>query len=259
MAFDLSSITDGFGIRPPRVFLLGVEKIGKSTWAAGAPAPCFIPISGEEGIDDLPVKQFPPSASFGDVTSALQTLLNGGHSHQTAVIDSVSTLEAIIWKQVCGRCGNATSIETVYGGFGKGYVEALKEWRQMTDFLDALRTSVNMVTILVGHVKIKTFINPEGPDYNHYIADINDRAANLLYRWADAIIFCNTKVAVKVEEAGFGKKIGKGMDASCGTRFAYTQKRPAHPGGGRGVYGHLPYELPLSWQHYQAAIQQATQ
>lgn len=258
MAFDLSSITDGFGMRPPRIFLLGVEKIGKSTFAANAPIPCFIPIAGEEGIDDLPVKQFPPSTIFAETLDALQVLLNGGHSFGTAVIDSVSTLEALIWKQVCTRCENAKSIETVYGGFAKGYTEALTEWRQLTNYLDALRTHHNMVTILVGHVVVKHFNNPEGPDYDNYIADINVKAANLLYRWADAIVFANTKVVVTVEKVGFGKEVGKGRDITGGNRFLYTHKRPAHPGGGRGVYGRLPYELPFSWEHYQAAIQVAS-
>lgn len=254
MAFDLSSIGDGYGIRPPRMILLGTEKIGKSTFAACAPNPCFIPIAGEEGIDDLPVKQFPPSTCFADVTSSLQALYDGGHNFQTVVIDSASTLEPLVWNSVRFRNDGAKSIETVLGGYGKGYTEALTEWRIITQFLDALRTHQNMASIIVGHVIIKSFNNPEGPDYDRYIADINPKAANLLYRWADAIVFANTKVVVKVEKAGFGKEIGKGIDITSGQRFLYTQKRPAHPGGGRGVYGRLPYELPFSWEHYQAAV-----
>ncbi len=262
MTFDLSSIGDGFGIRPPRMFLCGTEKIGKSTFAACAPSPCFIPIMGEEGLDDIrdtsgvviQVPQFPPSTCFADVKSALQSLLDGGHSYQTVVVDSASTLEPLMWNDVRARNDGATSIETVLGGYGKGYIEALAEWRVLTQYLDALRTHQNMASIIVGHVIIKAFNNPEGPDYDRYIADINIKAANLLYRWADAILFANTKVVVKVEKAGFGKETGKGMDTTGGHRFLFTQKRPAHPGGGRGVYGRLPYELPFSWEHYQAAV-----
>ncbi len=257
MAFDLSSIGSGFGIRPPRMILLGTEKIGKSTFAACSPSPCFIPIAGEEGIDDLPVQQFPPSTCFADVKSALQSLLDGEHEFQTVVIDSASTLEPLVWNDVRARNGGASSIETVLGGYGKGYTESLMEWGTLTQYLDALRTHRNMASIIVGHVIIRQFNNPEGPDYDRYVADINQKAANLLYRWADAIVFANTKVVVKVEKAGFGKETGKGMDTSGGQRFLYTQKRPAHPGGGRGVYGRLPHELPFSWEHYQAAVASA--
>jgi chromosomal replication initiation ATPase DnaA len=37
MAFDLASIRRGQDIRPPRMFIYGVEGIGKTTFAAGAP------------------------------------------------------------------------------------------------------------------------------------------------------------------------------------------------------------------------------
>lgn len=259
MAFDLTSITTGFGIRPPRIFLLGIEKVGKSTFAAGSDNPCFIPIFGEEGIDELNVPQFPPSKTLDDVRSTLQVLLNGGHDRRTAVIDSISTLEPIIWDQVCKDDG-VSDIEKAGGnggGYGKGYTASLKYWREITCFLDALRSHQNMASIVIGHVVVKVFNNPEGPDYDHYVPDINQKAASLLCKWADAILFCNSETLVESKDAGFGKEKGKGIDITKGQRFVFTQKTPAHPGGGRGVYGRLPDRIPLSWAHYQIAIQSA--
>ena len=267
MAFDLSSITTGFGIRPPRIFLLGIEKVGKSSFAAGSNNPCFVPIFGEEGLDDIrdkngapiSLQQFPPSQNFDDVRSALQTLLNGGHNYQTVVVDSISTLEPLIWGQVC-RDDGVDDIERAGGGgggYGKGYVASLKYWREITGYLDALRSHQNMASIIIGHVVVKTFNNPEGPDYDHYVADINQKAAGLLTKWADAILFCSSKTVVEAKDAGFGKKTGKGIDITKGQHFVFTQKTPAHPGGGRGVYGRLPYKIPLYWDDYQAAIQVA--
>jgi len=43
------------------------------------------------------------------------------------------------------------------------------------------------------------------------------------------------------------------MDVT-GNRYLFTRKTPAHPGGGRGVYGQLPYELPLQWSAYSEAV-----
>ena len=265
MAFDLSSITTGFGIRPPRIFLLGIEKVGKSSFAAGSNNPCFIPIFGEEGLDDIrdidgkpiQVPQFPPSRNLDDVRSALQVLLNGGHDRQTVAIDSASTLEPIIWDQVCKDDG-VSDIEKAGGtggGYGKGYVASLKYWREITGYLDALRNHQNMASIIIGHVTVRTFNNPEGPDYDHFVPDINYKAASLISKWADAILFCNSEILVETKNAGFGKKSGKGIDLTKGQRFIFTQKTPAHPGGGRGVYGQLPDKIPLYWSHYQAAIQ----
>jgi len=254
MSYDLNSLRRETCIRAPRIILLGVEKIGKSTFAAGADSPAFIPVKGEEGIDELDVSAWDPVQEYQDVIDATASLYTGDHKHGTVVLDSASAFEPLVWEKTCQVNGNAASIEKVGGGYGKGYTEALSWWRAVLDGFDALRAEKNMATIIIGHVKVKRFDDPEGPSYDQYQFDLDARAANLLYRWADLILFCNTKVTVKQEEVGFGKNRKKGMDISGGQRFLFTQKRPAHPGGGRGVYGRLPYELPLSWPAFQQAI-----
>ncbi len=256
MAFDLASITTDCRVRPPRIIMLGVEKIGKSTFASQAPKPIFMPIRREEGIDSLGVAQFPAADNYEDIITGLGNLAKEKHDFNTVVIDSVSAFEPLIWSSVCGE-GGVNSIEKYDGGYGKGYTESLRYWRTTTDWLDILRNQKNMASILIGHVKVKRFDDPTGASYDRYFMDVNDRAANYLFRWADAILFANTKVVVTTEDAGFGKKLGKGQDLTEGKRFLYTQQRPAHPGGGRGVYGQLPYELPLSWGNYQTDITNA--
>ena len=258
MAFDLASITNETRIRAPRIILLGVEKIGKSTFASGANNPIFIPIKGEEGIDDIRVPKFPVVRDYADLLSCFNTLYTQQHSHETLCIDSGSTLEPIIWADVCAKNGNVDSIEKVGGGYAKGYTEALSRWRQIAESLDTLRSERNMASIIIGHVKVKRFDDPCGDSYDTYQFDLNDRAANLLYRWADVILFANTKVIVKKEDVGFGKEKHRAIDISGGNRFLYTQKRPAHPGGGRGVFGRLPYELPLNWANLMDAVQAAS-
>lgn len=257
MAYDLKSISPTGQTRPPRIIMLGVEKIGKSTFASQAPAPIFIPIKREEGIDDLDVPQFPTCGTYNDVIECLRTLVNEEHSFSTVVIDSTSALEPLIHMHVCAK-GNVESIEKYDGGYGKGYTESLSYFRILTDYLDSLRYQKGMMSILIGHVKVKRFDDPTGASYDKYYMDVNDRAQNALFRWADAILFANTKVLVRTEDAGFGRKVGKGNDITEGQRFVYTQPRPSHPGGGRGVYGRLPHELPLSWAAYADAISKAS-
>jgi len=254
MAFNLASVSCGTRLRAPRIVLLGVEKIGKSTFAAGFDSPIFIPVRGEEGIDDLAVPQFPASCTYGDVLQCFTSLYSEQHSHQTVVIDSASALEPLVWADTCLKNDNAKSIEKVGGGYGKGYTEALSSWRTITEALDALRSERNMASIIIGHVKVKRFDDPAGDSYDQYQFDVHDKAANLLYRWADVILFANTKVVVRKEDVGFNKKHARGIDATDGARFLYTQKRPAHPGGGRGAYGRLPYELPLDYAAFTAAV-----
>ena len=111
-----------------------------------------------------------------------------------------------------------------------------------------------MASIIIGHTKIKGVNDPDKDSYDAYQLDINEKAANHLFRWADLILFANTKSTVKTEKMKFNQEKHRAVDTSNGRRFVYTQKRPSHPGGGRGVYGRLPYELPLDWASFQTAV-----
>lgn len=270
MALSLASIKTETAVRAPRIIVLGVEKIGKTTFACGSRIennqvvetglnnPVMLQVRGEEGADDLAVAKFPVLGSFAEIIDALGVLYTQEHEFGTVVLDSASAIEPLVFDAVCKEA-NVSGIEKVGGGYGKGYTEALAKWRNITEALDGLRERKSMASIIIGHVKVKRFDDPNGESYDQYQCDLNEKAANLLFRWADAILFCNTKTAVKKEETGFGAEKKRGVDVAGGQRFIYTQKRPAHPGGGRGAYGRLPYELPLDWAAYQAAIKAAIQ
>ena len=254
MSFDLQSIKRGVEHKAPRIALLGVEKIGKSTFAAGAESPVFLPIKGEEGIDDLDVAKFPRAETFDDVLAAIRTLIKDEHDHKTFVLDSISALEPVIWAKLCEE-SNVDSIEKVGGGYGKGYIEAANKWRDLMEGFDRLRTK-GMTVVLIGHPKVKRFDDPLGASFDAYQFDLHEKVYLALQRWADLILFANSETIVKTEEVGFNKTKKTGKDLS-GERFLFTQRRPGHPGGGRGVYGRLPYRLPLDWAAFTAAVNAA--
>jgi len=247
------NITHGIVDRPVRVVLAGVEKIGKSTFASQFPAPVFIPVRGEEGIDALDVARFPVASTFKDVLAAIGQLAEEDHDFKTVVIDSASTLEPLIWQHVCDEAG-VQGIEKVGGGFGKGYVEAVAAWRDLMAGLDFLRDERGMASVLITHVAVKAFTDPLTESYDTYVIDINGKAQSALLRWSDCILFANAKTYVKTEKSGM-KEIKKGVLRD--ERVLYTQKRPAHPGGGRGVYGQLPYELPFEFEAWNNAVEAA--
>lgn len=246
MGFDLDSITTSKRDLPPRIVLLGVEKIGKSTFASESNKPIFIPIKDEEGIDALNVPQFPVCESVANVENCITTLATTEHDYQTVVIDSTSALEPIVWDTICKKSGT-TNINQACGGYGAGYKEADNMWRGILRGLDYLRKNKGMASILIGHTNITRFDDPLGESYNKYDFAIHERTANILYRWADAIWFANSKVIIQKEDIGYNKihKIARELGQSA--RFLYTQKNPSYPAGGRGIYGTLPPELPLKW------------
>jgi hypothetical protein len=249
MALSLASISKGRARKAPRAIVLGVEKVGKSTFAAGAENPIFIPMKGEQGIDELDVESFPPAKTYQDVLDAIGVLYREDHPYQTAVFDSASAFEPLIWEHACQTHG-VDSIEKIGGGFGKWKNETLRYWREFTEGLDALRDDKGIATVLIGHVKAKEFNDPETDPYTQYQFDITDNAAQMLYRWADAILFANFKKAIVTKtDNGFNKKVARGV--GTGQRVLYTEKRPAHPGGNRFS---LPYELPLSWRAFAEAL-----
>lgn len=251
MAFDLASVRTGTRELPPRIVLAGVEKVGKSTFAAQAPSPIIAPIKGEQGIDALDTASFPTVNTFDELCECIGTLANEKHDYETFAIDSASALEPLVWAKTCEENGNAASIEKVNGGYGKGYIEAMKYWRMVMDGLDALRDR-GMTTILICHVKVKPFNDPLSDPYDSYIIDLQERAAAGLFRWADSILFAGKKVMTKDIKGKGDSKVthGVGGDRSV----LYTSKRAGIPAGGRGRYGHLPPELELTWNDYAAAI-----
>lgn len=268
MALSLQDISTKAVIRAPRIVLLGVDKIGKTSFACGSRfegdqrveeglnRPVLLPIKGEEGADDLGVPKFPTLNTYAEVMQAIEILYRDDHEHRTVVLDSVSTFERLIWEHLCS-IHNVDSVEQVLGGYGKGYHEAASELANVLAGLDALRAKKNMTVILIGHVKVKRFDDPAGDSYDQYRFDVKDELANMLLRWADLTLFANRKVVVKKEEVGFNKEKARGIDVTGGQAWAYTKKRPAHPGGGRGVYGELPYEIPFDWPSFEEAVGKA--
>lgn len=254
MAINLESISKGKAIKAPRIVLIGGPKIGKSTFAGQSPSPIFIPIKGEEGADDLDVAKFPTANAFSDVMECLGCLYQDVHEYQTVVIDSASMLETLVWDETCAR-NSADGIEKVGGGYGKGYIEASKIWREVMDGLDALRQEKNMTSILIGHVTKKQEEDPSAGVYMTHTFDVHKRASQEIYRWADCVLYAGQPVTIREEDAGFNKSTKRAI--AMGDRKLYTQDRPAHPGGGRGIYGRLPYEMPLSWTDFENAVSQA--
>jgi len=111
----LEQVHTGQRHRPPRLLIYGIEGGGKSTLAADAPKPIFIPT--EDGLDQIDCNSFPLARSFDDVMACLTALATEEHDYHTVVIDTADWLERLIFDAVCKRF-NATSIEKVDGGYG---------------------------------------------------------------------------------------------------------------------------------------------
>lgn len=263
MAFDLASVSVDKVMRAPRIVLLGVEKIGKTTFACGSRVedgkvveyglnkPVVVSVRGEEGADDIPVAKFPVAQTYEDVMDALGSLYTENHEFGTVVLDSVSTLYRRVKERVQMDNPEMAS-DKEYDRFNRGPNIAIGYFERLLQGFTALRAQKNMASILIGHVKTKTINSPDQDPFDAWVWDVPDIIANLIYRWADAIWIAKTPDSIsKADGESFGKTHRRAIETEAGKRYLFTQKRAKHPGGGRGIFGQLPYQIDLSWAALQ--------
>lgn len=241
MAFDLKSIKKNTSIAAPRVLVYGVEGIGKSTFAAGAPSPVFI--QTEDGLGSLSVDHFPIATKVSDVLDAIGSLFDGDHGFKSVVIDSLDWLETLIWRDIEAKY-DAKDL-----AYGKGAMIAADKWREILDGLTALRNERGMAVCLIAHTEIKRFDSPETEPYDRYQPKLQARSSALVREWCDAVLFANYKTLIKKDDVGFNKTVSRGI--TTGERLLFTSERPAYMAKNR--YG-LPESIPLSWEAFESAI-----
>lgn len=241
MAFNLKSIQKNTALAAPRIMLYGVEGIGKTTFAAGAPAPIFI--CTEDGLGSLQVDHFPLAKKASDVLDAITSLVTEEHSFGTVVLDSVDWLDNMIWADV-EATHDAKDL-----AYGKGAMIVADRWREVLAGLNTLRNEKNMVVILIAHTQIKRFDSPEVEPYDRYQPKLQERSNAILREWSDAVFFANYKTIVKKDDVGFNKTTNRGI--STGERLLFTSERPAYMAKNRY---NLKESLPMSWESFAQAI-----
>ena len=248
MALSLESIrTTGSEALPPRIVIHGPHGIGKSTFAANGVAPIFVPT--EDGLSAIKAAAFPLCKAFPEVIEALRALAVEDHDYRTVVIDSADWLEAMIWNETAKAHGHS-GIEDF--GYGKGDVMALDYWRKLITALDHLRREKKMASIVICHTEIRRFDSPETDPYDRYQLKLHKGASALLQEWADIVGFANQRVVIRETDAGFNKKVKRGM--STGERMLYYQEKAAFQAKTRY---RLPESTPLTWSAFSEAYRAA--
>lgn len=237
----LSKVTKGREFEPPRILIYGLDGLGKSSFAAQAPKAIFI--QTEDGLNEIECERFPVATSYEDVIAQMRALLNDPHEYQTVVLDSLDWTERLIWKHVCER-NNATNIEKIGGGFGKGAKYAMDEWQELLEHLKQLRSRRGMAIILTAHTNIERFEDPMTASYDRYEPRVHYYAADMFREWVDATLFLTCRINVKTEDMGFGKE--RGIATAIGTGGGERiLKCIGHPAWVAKNRYNLPAELPF--------------
>jgi hypothetical protein len=197
---DLKSISKNT-IKPPRVVIYGPPGVGKTTFGAMSEKPIFI--LTEEGLGDLDVPALPVddegkprvAKTFREVLDCFAALGEQEHDYKTVVIDSLDSMEQLIWESTCKRM-NYASIETP--GWGKGYREAMDEWKDFLACVDALRER-GMTVIMIAHTTFTHIDDPERPAYDTNTPNLHKYATKFIVDNADIVGFASQQVFSKLD------------------------------------------------------------
>jgi len=232
----LQKIHSGKKHQPPRLLIYGSEGVGKSTLAAKAPNPIFIPT--EDGLDQIPCNSFPLCKTFDEFMEYLKALSLEAHDFKTVVIDSADWLERLIFDQLCKQY-SVKSVEKVEGGFGKGYVIALTQWRQVIDGLRFLREERGMIVVFLAHAKIESHTDPESTAFDRFSPKLNKHGNAFLCEWCDAILLATREHGAAKGEKSGGERVLRCIGSpTCVAKNRYN----------------LPELLPLEWSALMTAL-----
>lgn len=226
--------------------IFGDAGCGKSTFGSEAPNPIFI--DAEKGSKNLSVARFDDSSSYPQIMKNIQRLANEDHKFETVVLDTLDSIEPMIFKHVCLEDPKKPDvIEDACGGYGKGYTRANQFWKEMMAQLSLLRDKKKMNIIAIAHSHIKPYNDPAKPmPYDRHILKFNEKAAALWREHVDCMLFVNEETLTNTP----GKNDKKIKAYGEGKKIVYSQRRPSFDAKNR--YG-LPFEMPLGWSHFEAA------
>lgn len=221
MSLTLANLRTKAVVQPPRFLIYGPPGLGKTELASEFPSPIFLDV--ENGLPPgKEVANFADLAGFDAVMDAITALYNEDHDYGTLVIDTVDRLEPMVWAKAC-EDNKWPSIEAP--GYGKGYVEADRYWRELIDGANALRRDKGMAIVYVAHSTIDRFDSPTSASYSRFDVRLHKRALAIVQDEVDAILFLNQDASIKQEDQGFNKK--RAHAEGGGTRWVYCEQRPA--------------------------------
>lgn len=263
--FTIGDIASKSESLPNRYGLHAREGWGKTSLAAKTRKPIFLQVKGETGLDTLIANRqlpetphFPELMDWAEVLAAINALIEEQHDFKTLVIDTLNSAERLCYEYVCNRDFGGDWGDRGFSGYMRGYEVSLAEWKQFLNKLDELRRSKGMAIFLLVHTKIKTFKNPDGPDYDRWVPDMHDKCWSITHKWLDAVLFGNFEVTVQTgkREEDMHKK-GKALTST--SRMLYTQQRPSFDAKNR--LG-LPEEIYMgesadeAWTNFTTALKQ---
>lgn len=224
--------------KPMMITIIGEQGLGKTSLAATYPNPVFI--RTEDGTSSIKhmqnVKLFPVARSSAEVMEQIKLLGTSEHDFRTLVIDSITSLHAIIEAEIVDSDPKARSINQAHGGYGAGYKEAANIHRQIFSWCERLREKKNMAVVFIGHTQVETFQPADDEPYNRYTLRMHKDSVQPYSDRVDIV----AHVKLKVFTSGNGEKK---KASSTGERVIVCHAEPTSIAKNRyGIEAALPFD-----------------
>lgn len=240
-----------------RIFLYGVEGIGKTSWPAKAAKPLYLDLENRASHIRLadgsapevisgPRCENPMVKNWSDVLALMEDFPTG---YKTFVIDTLDELESMLHAHICEECGE-TSIENVGGGFQKGYEMAVTQFRPLLLALERMRNRHGVEIIILAHAGTENVKNPAAGDFFKFAPKVHKKLGALVREWCDTVLYAtfDQDIHVKRSEAKKENEINlKGKATGTGERVLKCTPLPAWYA--KNHYG-LPEEIELDYAVY---------
>ena len=216
----MPEIVKGRSERGRKVVIYGGPKLGKSTFAASAPSPVFVP--SEDGLLEIEVDHYPVAVDLESFEANLAHLAKNVGDYRTVVVDSADWLESLIHAKLCQE-DNVSDIAAYGKGYGRGAKATLARFeailRKLQWFADR-----GLNVIVIAHDKFVTIDDPQHGSYSQATLRMGEATRDRLIEWTDDLLYLTPKIAVdeEKEQASGGSK-----------RVVKTSYHPAYRAGTR--------------------------
>ena len=175
-------------------------------------------------FDGIP-RYFPEK--YQDVLEILDALATQPNEYKTVVVDTLDAVQKMLFDYIAMKNSKQT-IEDI--GYGKGYKFAALEIPNLLAHFEKLQKR-GVSVLMLCHAGIKTFANPEGENYDHYVPMLFESIATQIKQYADFTLFATYKVGVDAKKGVGGKE-----------RVIYTEHCAAYDAKSRCE---MPEQIPL--------------